>query len=365
MSMRIFVLGQSHAGKSPFARRVAEALGIRCVGASAWVRERFPEPRLPETAPPADRARYVDAITAFALAELRRDPHVSVAALRARLAGDEPAVIEGMRNPYDFTCSFDPRTDHAVFLALDGAPPGTAFERGLDVIRGYLAWLEDTGLLAAGRVHAYRFASYGTIGVDAPHTLEHAILDFIGRAPRVAPVAPAAVARVHVQIPPIAAHVRAEYLYNMDPTRTGELRPCTAFTISSYTGNAPTFQILLADGAVFSYVPPDALVHPPVTEPALELADLVYHDCKSVDIAVQAFEALRGPVLAYFKRRDLWLAGTYLFTIDWYTGNELLHCVALANGQYALLPSHKLKFGDHPPGFEPYKKIRREWTVGG
>jgi hypothetical protein len=159
--------------------------------------------------------------------------------------------------------------------------------------------------------------------------------------------------------------VRAEYLYNMDPARVGELRPCTAFTLSSYVGNAPTFQVLLGDGAVFSYVPPHALVDPERrAKPELPLADLVYHDCKSVDIAVQALDALRGPVLAFFKNRDLWLAGSYLFTIDWYTGNEMLHCVSLVNGQYALLPSHKLKFGDHPPGFEPYKKIRREWSVG-
>ena len=172
---------------------------------------------------------------------------------------------------------------------------------------------------------------------------------------------------MHAQIPPIRTQVRAEYLYNMDPARVGELRACTAFTVSSYVGSAPTFQILLDDGAVFSYVPPNALVYTPHAhsrDPVLPLDELVYHDCKSVDIAVQAFAALRGPVLAYFKKRDLWMAGSYLFTIDWYTGNEMLHCVSLANGQYALLPSHKLKFGDHPPGFEPYKKIRREWVTG-
>ena len=362
--MRIFVLGKSHTGKSPFARRVAEALGLTCVGASAWVRERFPEPRPGDDASDDERARFVDAITRFAAAELRRDPNISVASLRSRVAPDEHVVIEGMRNPYDFTCTFDPRTDHAVFLELANAQPATAFERGLDVIRMYLAWLEEASLLDAGRVHEYRFTSYGERGVDAPDTLEHAILDAVARLPHAHAEAQPTIARVHAQIPPFATHVRAEYLYNMDPARVGELRACTAFSISSYVGNAPTFQVLLPDGAVFSYVPPTGLVNPPVTEPTLELADLVYHDCKSVEIAVQTFDALRGPVLAYFKRRDLWLAGSYLFTIDWYTGNEMLHCIALANGQHALLPSHKVKFGDHPPGFEPYKKIRREWVTG-
>jgi len=354
--IRIFVLGRSHTGKSPFARRVAEALGIRHVGASAWVRERFPEPRPADDAPTAERARFVEAITAFATQELRRDPGVSIASLRARVADGEPCVIEGMRNPYDFVHAFDPRTDHAVFLDhAQGAPP-TAFERGLDVIRAYLDWLRAAGLLDDGRVHAYRFATFGAIGDPAPDTLEHAIVHFIAQAPRVPPGAHAA-GRVHVAIPPLATHVRAEHLYGMDPARVGELRPCTAFSISSYVGSAPTFQILLADGAVFSYLPPSALVDPARrAAPELPLGELVYHDCKSVEISVHVFDALGGPVLAYFKHRDLWMPGAYLFTVDWYTGNEMLHALALANGQYALLPSHKVKFGDH--------QIRREWRTG-
>lgn len=343
--MKIFVVGKSGAGKTPFARRASEALGIRHVAASAWVRARFPP------------GSSVEEMTAWATAALRAEPNISVASLGLRPG--EHAVVEGMRNPYDFTCTFDPRTDHVVFLEYGDRAP-TAFERGIDVIRAYLAWLEGAGLLDAGRVRVYAYAEHGAIGDPRPGTLEHAIVDFIANAPGAAAVT---VARVHAPIPPIDTHVRAEYLYNMDPTRIGELRCCRAFTVSSYVGAAPTFQILLDDGAVFSYVPPNALVGVQ-REPVLALDDLVYHDCKSVDIAVQAFDALRGTVLAYFKKRDLWLEGTYLFTIDWYTGNEMLHCISLVNGQYALLPSHKLKFGDHSPGFEPYKKIRREWVTG-
>jgi hypothetical protein len=56
--------------------------------------------------------------------------------------------------------------------------------------------------------------------------------------------------------------------------------------------------------------------------------------------------------------------GTYRFTVDWYRGNDLLHCISLANGQVAFLPNHKVKFGaGHRPGFEPYKKMRNTWRV--
>ena len=237
----------------------------------------------------------------------------------------------------------------------------TSFERGVDVIRAYLDWLAGAGLLPAGRAFAYRFSRFGERGVVEPDTLEHAIVDFIGHARTLSaaaePAEPASrPSQVHAPIPPIHTHVRAEYLYGMDPAREGQLRRCSVFSISSYTSSAPTFQILLEDGAMFSYVPPSALVDPSKSGELLELADLVYHDCKSTPITVQRFDALAGPVLCYFKRKDLWLAGTYLFTTDWFTTNELLHAVALDNGQYALLPSHKVKFGDHPPGFEPYRK---------
>ena len=367
--MRIFVLGASHTGKSPFARRVAESLGIRHLGASAWVRERFTEPRPADDSPASERASHVARITAVALAELRRDPHVSVASLQSRLRPDEHAVIEGMRNPYDFVHLFDPRTDHVV--ALFGPPAvSSPFDRGIEPLLAYVDWTIEIGLCDATRKRVYRFETFGAIGTPTPNTLEHAIVDYLAYAESLraslAPSMPASPAsRVHAEIPRLQTHVRAEYIYNLDPSRVGELRPCTAFAISSYVGQAPTFQILLGDGAVFSYVPPSALVDPERrAEPTLELTDLVYHDCKHVEISVHDVSALRGPVLAYFKKRDLWMKGEYRFTVDWYTGNEMLHCVALANGQFALLPSHKIKFGDHEPGFEPYKKIRRDWIVG-
>lgn len=69
-------------------------------------------------------------------------------------------------------------------------------------------------------------------------------------------------------------------------------------------------------------------------------------------------------MLALLKRRDRWVRGTYLASIEWWTGNLLLHVVMLASGQLALLPHHKLKFGaDQPAGFEPYRKVRRAWRA--
>ena len=117
--------------------------------------------------------------------------------------------------------------------------------------------------------------------------------------------------------------------------------------------------------AVFSYVPPSGLIElSQRRDPQLELSDLVYHNCPDGDIVVNSHEGLRGPVSCFFRHRDLWMDGLYRFTVDWYRGNDLLHCISLDNGQTALLPNHKVKFGSGlGPGFRPYKKMRNTWSV--
>jgi hypothetical protein len=375
----LFVLGPSRSGKTPFASQVALALGCPHVGASEWVRRRFPP------APYPDRAAFVAAITAFTLAELKRNPRACVEYVRSHYDLSLPCVVEGVRNPHDFVHLFDPRTDSAVFLHyIQNDLPATAFEAGLDLIRRYLAYLQATGLLEPARVVEYRFPEFhqpaGVLpdgareeapGVRAAQSLDAAILDFLqtARTAVLVPPVPAGEVpaarpqRVHADIPPLKTHVRGEYLYDMDLRHAGEHLPCTAFAVSSYPGSVPTFKILLPDGTVFSYVPPSALVDPARKGEPLELADLVYHNCPSGDFCVHSFEALDGLVQAFFKRPGLWLAGSYLFTIDWYTGNDLLHLIALENGQYAFLPHHKVKFRDGTRELPPYRKMHGEWKV--
>jgi hypothetical protein len=356
------------------ARHLAAAVGLRHVKAGAWVRERFATPAPPDDAPDAERAAFVEAITRFAIDELRADPWVSIDHLAAT-GLDVPSVIEGIRNPMDFVHAYDPRGDVVIWLdAASIAITPTPFERGLDVIDAYLAWLASSGLSDAGNVWRYTYSAFRRTdpGAVLGDTLDDAIEQCVLRLASVAQDdrvhAPRVPARVHAEIPPMPLHVRAEYLYGMDPARVGEIVPCTPFSISSYPGEAPTFQIRLADGAIFSYVPPSALIDPTQASfgagPELDLADLAYHNCVDEKICVHAHTALRGPVLAYVKSKDAWLPGTYQFSVEWWTGNQVLHAIILEQGQLALLPHHKLKFGaGHAPGFAPYRKLRRTWRV--
>jgi hypothetical protein len=376
--MKIFVLGSSGVGKTPFARHIAEAFGVPHISASAWVRELFP------AQPPADRAAFVEAITRFATAHLRARPDACVTYLRSHHDLERPCVIEGVRNPYDFIHLFDPREDRVVFLTFTGDHLSrTLFERGLEVIEAYLNYLVDTGLIGTqvpvlrysyGRLYAAPEGEPPVVGGGPDRlasSLDQAIADAIGEFRRLALFAPPAEAipavrpqRVHAAVPPLRVHVRAEYLYDMDPSHKGELVPATVFAVSSYAGHAQTFQVLVGDGGLFSYLPPTALVDPAKRrEPELELEDLVYSNCAPGPICVHRFEALAGPMQAYFRRRDLWLAGTYQWTLDWYEDNRLAHLIALENGQFALLPSHKVKFGDTERSLPPYRKLHAEWKV--
>ena len=352
--MKLFVLGASGAGKTPIARQLADKLGVAHVGASAWVRRAMPA-QAPEG---MSRQQAVEAMTRFSIEQLRENPRACL-----EVAGPEmqaPCVVEGMRNPFDFVHAFDWRTDLVIFVSRgDNTLERTAFEEGLEVIGNYLSWLRKAGILDPDRVLVRSYPNTDDLeGVVAE------ALVWIGG--RVTPTSAAGMkpARVHADITPLALFVDKPILFGGDAQYVGEVVPCRAFAFSSYPGSGPTFKILLEDGAVFSYVSPSVLRWKrAIDAPVLALEDLTYNACPDADIVVHAFAALAGDVLCFFKKKNVWMKGTYAFTVDWYTGNDLVHCVLLENGQVAVLPHHKMKFHDAKPGFAPYKKLRNEWRV--
>ena len=53
----------------------------------------------------------------------------------------------------------------------------------------------------------------------------------------------------------------------------------------------------------------------------------------------------------------------YLFTLDWPNANRLQHFVKLINnGQFAVVPNHKLLVDSKLLKFPKYKKIRSRWN---
>jgi hypothetical protein len=169
---------------------------------------------------------------------------------------------------------------------------------------------------------------------------------------------------IHHEICPFKAYLKKEFLYDLDPSYEGEFVEGTIFAISSYPGEAPTFQILLSDGCLFSYMPIQAMqkTAEPVANP-LESDDLVFRNSPSSMIVVTHYGYLQGDVLGFFRRSSRWLKGVYMSTVDWFDDNEQFHLISLENGQYALLPNHKLKFRSQVPSFPHYKKLHKTWRV--
>jgi hypothetical protein len=205
-------------------------------------------------------------------------------------------------------------------------------------------------------------------------TLDDAIDDATARLQAYATAPPAARPpgqRVHATLdPPLSLEVRAEYLYGMDPARIGEFVPCRVFAVSSYPGEAPTFQLRLPDGAVFSYLPPTALVDRDATAWGQNAPDLDlrrpglrrlpgrardrHHLRRARRRRPRVPEAPRPGSPAAIARRSSGGPATWSSTSS-----------SSPPGSVALLPHHKLKFGAaHGPGFAPYRKVRKLWRVG-
>lgn len=168
----------------------------------------------------------------------------------------------------------------------------------------------------------------------------------------------------HYSIAPIDAFVLDSLLYSdeMYASRT----ECKIIALNLYQNEALSFDILLNDGSLFCYVPIDKLFTRKESFQDYDLKDLVYHNVNDgFKISIQQLDYLKGkPSYCYLKFKDSWVPITeYFFTIDWYEGNDLLHFIALKSGNFALMPSHKIKFDSDDLNFQPYQKLRETWVV--
>jgi|SRR6185436_15450980 len=169
---------------------------------------------------------------------------------------------------------------------------------------------------------------------------------------------------VHANLPVITAYLREDVLYNMDVTKADSYVACTIIAVSSYPGSVPTFQVVVEGESLFSYIPPHLIISKKNKNdnPLYSLSDLVYHNCPAAEFSVNILDFLIDKKLQVFLRsQKTWLEGNYQFTMDWYLGNDLLHCVTLNNGQFAFIPQHKLSLGKQE--FKAYQKLRQDWKV--
>lgn len=146
------------------------------------------------------------------------------------------------------------------------------------------------------------------------------------------------------------------------------LEPCTWFGLTSVPGRAWGLTVLLESGAIYSGIPPHAIVFgdqvaAAVNDSNLQLADWTIYeaqlwDCFGYDFAVHEYEHLQGrDVEAAIAGIPELVDGVYLFTAQHYGDGysrtpeqaKQFHFVQLENGRLAALPANKLVV--HAPEF--------------
>ncbi len=160
--MKLFIMGSSACGKSPLAELIKNQTGLPVIGASEWVRKEFifsestvSDEKTQETKQET-KQNAINEITKYSQERLQENKDVCINYIRSHYDLSKDCIIEGIRNPYDFTHLFSPESDYALFLKYKKEKyTPTLFEKGISVIDTYVDWLVQNTFLDKARVLRY------------------------------------------------------------------------------------------------------------------------------------------------------------------------------------------------------------------
>jgi len=165
-------------------------------------------------------------------------------------------------------------------------------------------------------------------------------------------------AYLNANIPPIYCKVKTEYLYDMDMSKKGE-EDCVAFGITSISGRAILFNIMLPNGACYWRLPISAFFQKRFSRaevPDMSVDQLQLWNCFSYWPSVHCFDWMAGLDGKFRGKDKKFYHGQYLFTIDWaHPDTNILnvehseipqehkcaHIIQLENGNYAAQPNNR------------------------
>jgi hypothetical protein len=161
---------------------------------------------------------------------------------------------------------------------------------------------------------------------------------------------------LHGNLPPLICLVRKEFLYNQE-SHFNEYEECIVFGIKSQQSMALTFTIMTKQGVQFTSIPIHALCSKPTEKTPLN--HLQPWSCFNVNFSIVQYDFLKNsPCRVSINKKQFY--GTYLWTIDWFTNNDLDsgfsevpeahktgHFIQLDNGNFCLMPNNKILW-DNP-----------------
>ena len=164
---------------------------------------------------------------------------------------------------------------------------------------------------------------------------------------------------LNANIPPIYCKIRKEYLYDLKEHQ-GESSDCVIFGLSSISGRALLFNIMLPNGACFWRLPISAFFQKEFSRadvPDMQANELQLWNCFSYWPSVHCFDWLAGINGKYLGKDKKFYHGEYLFTVDWAhpetnilntehseipQEHKCAHVLALANGNFAAQPNNRI-----------------------
>jgi len=166
-------------------------------------------------------------------------------------------------------------------------------------------------------------------------------------------------AYLNANIPPIYCKIRKEYLYDLKEHQ-GESSDCVIFGLSSISGRALLFNIMLPNGACFWRLPISAFFQKSYDRadvPDMQTNELQLWNSFSYYPSVHCFDWLADVEGKYLGKDKKFYKGQYLFTIDWAhpetnilntehseipQEHKCAHILALENGNYAAQPNNRI-----------------------
>ena len=164
---------------------------------------------------------------------------------------------------------------------------------------------------------------------------------------------------LNANIPPIYCKIRREYLYDLKEHK-GESLECVVFGITSISGMAILFNIMLTNGACYWRLPISAFFQKDFDRaevPDMSVDTLQLWNSFSYYPSVHMFNYLTSQRGKYFGKDKKEYFGEYLFTIDWcHPESNILdtehseiphehkcgHVLALDNGNFAIQPNNRI-----------------------